>query len=535
MAIKTAQFKIQGMNRDNSESAFPEKFAFEIMNMRIDARQDNTLLSLTNEKGNHEMYKDDYSPILGSPIGYAVINDFLVLFAHNPNTQLDYIYKIETNGFRIIETVVFEGDLDFKENWKQRKPLETLAWYESDTIQKVYWLDGIHQPRMVNIANDDAFPITSNDIYDGFDFNRKLQLEEEVQINQGYNGQFHSGTAQYFITYYDKNGSESNIAWQSPLMYISFDDRGGSPEDIIPKSFTLAIDHIDQNYDYMRLYCVQRTSLDGEVFVRKVQDFPRGTDLWYEDAISHPNGQPFTDNGTLGEAVDSTYLLYVGGDELIAGCFTQKDQVLFLGDIKTSDLYELPTRIPEKDASIIDGYKTVPEDMFDAASGKYYHHYQQFEKQDYDDTGIYRQGNENISTFKYLETYRFGVQFQYDNGLWSNVLYVGDKKIGYHVTKVNDLYRFAKPIISISSSFIDSLPNRDRIKRVRPVCVYPQIQERNVICQGILCPTVYNVNDRVTGKTFSYGSWFSRPMAPDNLSKVYSGGDVVYPEDNGLL
>ena len=50
MPIKTAQFKIQGMNKDNSESAFPEKFAFDIRNMRIDARNDNTLLSLTNEK-----------------------------------------------------------------------------------------------------------------------------------------------------------------------------------------------------------------------------------------------------------------------------------------------------------------------------------------------------------------------------------------------------------------------------------------------------------------------------------------------------
>lgn len=529
MAIKTAQFKIQGMNQDNSESAFPEKFAFEIMNMRIDARQENNLLSLTNEKGNRLISNKNDIPIWGNPIGYATINNYLILFTHDPQNSLDYIYRIvitNVEGSITYDVVtVFVGDMGFAENWRYRKPLETLAWYESDTIQKVYWIDGIHQPRMVNIAGDASnFPIPqSGVIHDGFDFNRKLQLEEEVEIQQGYNGQFHSGIVQYFITYYDKNGSESNIAWQSPLMYVSFDERGGSPEDIIPKSFTLKIDNIDQNYDYMRLYCVQRTSLNGEAFVRKVQDFPKGTDLYTN---------PFTDNGIIGEAVDSTYLIYVGGEELIAGCFTQKDQVLFLGDITTANVFETPTRLDDAVSAIYTNFfKKVPEDVFNAASGKYYHHRIQFEDQDYNDTGYYSQGNENISTFKYLETYRFGVQFQYDNGKWSNVVYVGDKRIDYHITKDGDVYRFAMPKIELSSSYIESLPNRDRIKKIRPVCVYPQMHERNVLCQGILCPTVYNTNDRITGKTFSYGSWFSRPMAPDDIKLEYDRSDnIIYPE-----
>lgn len=526
MPIKTAQFKIQGMNKDNSESAFPEKFAFDIRNMRIDARSENTLLSLTNEKGNKLIRSESHQTIYGNPLGYAVINDQLILFTHNSDTQTDYIYKITTDGNWFDYHILFEGDLDFRENWKQRKPIETLAWYESEDIQKVYWLDGIHQPRMINVAGNNT--ITSiGTLYNGFDFIQKLELEEEVEIYQGSNGQFHSGVVQYFITYYNKNGVESNIAWQSPLMYVAYDDRGGSPEDIVPKSFTLAIDGIDQNYDYMRLYCVQRTTLNGEVYVRRVQDFPTDSNLGKYDAITNPDGKPFTDNGVLGELVDSTYLMYVGGEELIAGCFTQKDQVLFFGDIQLSNLYELPTKIKEGDASIIDGFKKIPEDEFNAASGKYYHHRQQFEDQDYNDTGYEFQGNANISTFKYLETYRFGIQFQYDNGLWSNVVYVGDKKINYHVTKEDNIYKFAKPIISISSSFLESLPHIDRIKKVRPVCVFPSAYERDIICQGILCPTVYNTSDRVSGRTFSYSSWFSRPMAPNNLI-IESG---VYPED----
>ena len=515
------------MNKDNSESAFPEKFAFDIRNMRIDARNENTLLSLTNEKGNRLIQSESYQTIYGSPLGYAVINDRLILFTHNPNTQTDYIYKITNDGNWFDYHILFEGDLNFRENWKQRKPIETLAWYESEDIQKVYWLDGIHQPRMINVANDNQVQSIGS-LYYGYDFVQKLELLENVQITQGSNGQFHSGTAQYFITYYNKNGVESNIAWQSPLMYVAYDDRGGSPEDIIPKSFTLQIRNIDQNYDFMRLYCVQRTTLNGEVYVRKVQDFPKGT-----DPIT------YTDNGVVGELVDSTYLIYVGGEELVAGCFTQKDQVLFYGDINVSSLFEFPANASENAEVTLhtDTFKIVPEDEFDQALGKYYHHFQQFDKQDFGDTGpdYYQygkatQGNATISTFKYLETYRFGIQFQYDNGKWSNVIYIGDAKIDYHIQDDPDTvgaYRFAMPSITLTQNFINSLPNKDRIKKVRPVCVFPSAYERDVICQGILCPTVYNVNDRVAGRTFSYGSWFSRPNAPDNIYKV-SG---MEPED----
>lgn len=522
MPIKTAQFKIQGMNQDNSESAFPEKFAFDIRNMRIDARNENTLLSLTNEKGNQRIQSETYQTIYGSPLGYAIINDQLILFTHNPSTQTDYIYKITTDGRWFDYHIVFEGDLDFKENWKQRKPLETLAWYETEDIQKTYWLDGIHQPRMINVAGNNT--ITSiGTLYEGFNFVQKLELEEDVQITQGSNGQFHSGIVQYFITYYNKNGVESNIAWQSPLMYVAYDDRGGSPEDIVPKSFTLAIDGIDQNYDYMRLYCVQRTTLNGEVYVRKVQDFPKDT-----DPIT------YTDNGVVGELVDSTYLMYVGGEELIAGCFTQKDQVLFFGDIQLSNLFEENTNAPEGISINTESYKRVPEDYFDAAIGKYYHHRIQFKDQNYDDNipqTFLSQGNGNVSTFKYLETYRFGIQFQYDNGKWSNVIYVGDKQIERHIEEYNGYYTFAMPTITLNQSFLDTLVDRDRIKKVRPVCVFPSAFERDVICQGILCPTVYNTNDRIGGRTFSYSSWFSRPMAPDDIKLEYEEGKLLYPEE----
>ena len=46
-----ADFKIKGMQRDLSVSTFNPEYAYENMNIRITPTEDNTLLSITNEKG----------------------------------------------------------------------------------------------------------------------------------------------------------------------------------------------------------------------------------------------------------------------------------------------------------------------------------------------------------------------------------------------------------------------------------------------------------------------------------------------------
>ena len=47
---KQVIFKTKGMQRDLSVSAFNSEFSYENMNMRIMPTNENTLLSLTNEK-----------------------------------------------------------------------------------------------------------------------------------------------------------------------------------------------------------------------------------------------------------------------------------------------------------------------------------------------------------------------------------------------------------------------------------------------------------------------------------------------------
>ena len=136
---------IQGMNKDLSISKFNNQFIFDGINIRLDSVDgDNTLMSITNEKGNK---KAEGLNIEGVCIGYCIIDKYLVLFTTIGNT--DRIYRIDSLDKP--EVLLFTGFLNFsKENL-----IEALGVKESNSIVKVYWTDGINQPRFINVTKGD--------------------------------------------------------------------------------------------------------------------------------------------------------------------------------------------------------------------------------------------------------------------------------------------------------------------------------------------------------------------------------------------
>jgi hypothetical protein len=173
--MQVANYKTIGMQRDSSESSFDSKFAFENMNMRITARDSNTLLSLSNERGNLEMtLVDDESVstiIEGYPIGYAVLDSELILFTtlnltESTSYNTDRIYKITTSSVAntLVVKKLFEGTLNFDVT----HPIEAIPFHENENIKKVYWVDGKNQPRFINIVlegtsyGNDSFDFSPN-------------------------------------------------------------------------------------------------------------------------------------------------------------------------------------------------------------------------------------------------------------------------------------------------------------------------------------------------------------------------------------
>lgn len=674
---KQIQFKVKGMQRDLSASAFNPEYAYENKNIRIMPTDESTLLSIINEKGNKLADVTNIGDSFkGIPIGQSLINDELIIFTagdddykqasiianddeapeicpcdilinnitaseSNENDIVqdiysigditivdcpyklnidvdsmidDRIYKVGFNGKSLTGKRIFRGDL----NLSYKNPIETIAFYENENIKKIYWTDGVNQPRVINVAA--ASSIMSKWNSTSFDFAIKLKLKENITIQRNLvaNGTFSPGVIQYAFTYFNKYGQESNIFYASPLYYISYNNKGASPEDKVGNSFTITIDYIDDSFDYIRIYSIHRTSIDGTPTIKRVVDLatPSGLSLYkvqnynrfssesqislyerntssyvplssirpdntsgrykywningseyayirfsntstylaldsgvetsislsgnsfniqsldYSDNINLYSAERkkilYTDNGTSGDFIDPTELLYVGGEEVIFGTMTQKDNTLFLGDI------------------------TLKRKLIDATVRKYFNNKKptfisyEYSTKSLDSplpTGYYPYNNQlklsssQFKTFKYLETYRLGVQFQHYTGKWSEPIWINDIRNTSHINASyigqGKIYLPTATFEINDTTIMEKLVSQGYI-RVRPVVVYPSLTDRECICQGVLCPTVYNVGDRYGNSPFAQSSWFTRANAPfDNYNAFHytQGSDGSWGSD----
>lgn len=660
---KQISFKTKGMQRDLSASAFNSEYSYENKNVRVMPTDESTLLSLINEKGNKKSSIAGVGDhIKGIPIGQALVNNELIIFAAGdddyrladitPNifeapdifpcdiliTNLtagedtanditpdlntvkditfidcpyklnidvdsmldDRIYKLWFNNGALTGKRLFRGDLGF--NYKH--PIETISFYENTDIRKVYWTDGLNQPRVINIAA--ASDVVSKWNTDSFNFVRALSLNEKVTIERNIvaNGSFAPGVIQYAFTYFNKYGQESNIFYTSPLYYISYNNRGASPEDKVSNSFSIEIENVDRKFDYLRIYSIQRTSINATPNVRRVVDLapPTGAskyvmgegesykinlpiekiqigmvgsanrvglntftpesesssykrwtfDTSVNDKVFFSNGNyiqapssgeimtvtiqysnrttislsskkmtlydytrgklSYVDNGLSGDSVDPTELLYIGGEEVVFGTMAQKDNTLFLGDIETKrKTLDSTVRNYFKGKSIT--FSSYNKSISSPEPKGYYPYSNQLKMNSY-----------QFKTFKYLEYYRFGIQAQHYTGKWSEPIWINDVRNTVHIdTTFYSSNNIGLPVAEFTlddSTIINRLLDNGYV-RIRPVVVYPTINDREAVCQGILCPTVYNISDRFGNSPFAQSSWFTRPNAPFDEYKAF--------------
>lgn len=643
MTPKTSAHIIKGMQKDTSKSKLSKEFAFDAKNIRITAREDNTLLTITNEKGTKLL-----KYLLGYYLGHCVLNNQLVLFTTIVGTR-DFIFLYD---YEFNETLLYGGNLNFSLD----NPLETLGVYENEDTQKVYWVDGRNQPRVINIkASKEVRAKWTNT---SFDFIPELSLQESVSIEAISNSSlFAPGVIQYAFSYYNKYGQESNIFDVTPLCYIAHKERGASPEEVIKDiAFKIKVDNVDTNFDYIRIYSIHRTSLNAvptvkrvidlpvsipeefstvseihstysigsinKAYVRRLNELPPGatdyngkllTEVFslpneissetskfgtittyklnrslkydWDIVIGGYNGEEFTiekeisgdihhfnyvetiinregrtfydysfnsiyintsvvnpkfitvkykvengvpsityiDNGTLGETIDPTQLLYIGGEDIIAGTITQKDNTLFLGNIKLNR--------PSLKNTIKDNIKSTQHSISCESRHKEVNYLEG--EINYNNNTIFIN---NESYYRAGEHYRLGIQFQYKDGRWSEPVFISDitQSLGNRPSYVNNENILALP------SFSYSLPNNIKFeiqslgfKKMRGVVVYPEEKDRKILLQGMLCPTLYNSENREKNNPYSQSSWYLRPSLPYDVD--FSSNEDAYKLENGAI
>ena len=536
MEKKVVTLQNRGMARDLSISKAPKEFAFENYNIRITVDKENTLLSVTNERGNKVIDIIDENTkepliIRGVLIGYGVLNEHLILFTtvkgwkSGASYPKDYVYRITYDRSRGSFTgfVIFNGNLNFN----YENPIECVLNYESENLQKIYWVDGINQPRMAIFQRDDIETISSGeDLYKGFDFLTEFRSGLTWNIYKEFNGPgyFSPGTVQYFFTYSNKFGQETSIVDWTAKEYITFENRAASADESVGNTFLLRISNVDNRFDYLNVYVVYYGT---SITLNKVGEI-------YIKGISDKESVEIVDDGVYSEPLDPTVLQYLGGTEVIPYTISHKDNTLFLGNLKltTASLDEgLNTALSEyrkkgeTGLEVIYSDNKVPEYAYDieqAVLGELYPYNNEL--------------NENssiVKVFKSHEKYRIGVVFITSTGQRSSVYWIDDIIIDKAPKYQETTHSYNKAIIKwtippkVRTALNTMNPRYTRAFLVRAVA---QDSDRSVVSQGIIFPSTFSLMNRINNTPFGQQYWFSEASIVGESSHMKQLGGGNSPE-----
>lgn len=538
MPIQKQLIKPIGMMQDNLiTSPKSNQFAHEIKNLRFNTQGDYVTASWTTEQStlrlNIEGLQDNKNYLENQiPIGQAVINNQMILFTTSANRNLtsDKIIKFAYKDKYTLQAVeLYTGNLNFNAEY----PLETLSFYENEDIQKVYWTDGINQPRMINICN--IYTYNTDDVDYQFDFVKEVALGEKVTVSkqQGGAGQFPPCTVKYAITYYNKYGQESNIVWVSGLLYPTKGERGLKEDELSGDIFVINVKNVDisHKYDYIRLYSIVRTTDNATPVARIVES---------KSLADNPTEVTFYDSNTKGDIIDPTILNYLGGIKVSVETFDQKNNTLFAGNItlKTKSLkalnldWESPIdQVGEFNKGFIKS-NNFKKSIKIANTKKGFYPYK---NQLNGGITVYRGSTkstaydkelyiniESPKIFKYGEWYRFGVQCQDKNGIWSDIIWIGDyqNSIKPAISDVNTIKDFSVFKYTLKTETTDALV-ANGYKKIRLVCSYTTNNDRTILAQGVVCPTVFNAEWLNKHSPDFVSSWFYRTndLNPLNIGR----------------
>ena len=546
-----------GMGRNNHPINQQQNILWDAHNIRLTSRDGESLLSVTNEKSSVSILNFYVEGLKTSYIGHIVAGDYLIVLLQykKDDDAIDVICRIDLSADEWIKKVLYIGDLSFDPT----HPAQIIADFETTIIQKIYWVDEINSPRLINItkpelkeadyddtsySDDFAIPLGYSAIYTDapFDFVPSMRLTEKCTITRQdgvAGGLFPAGVIQYVLTYSFKYGQESNPFYTSELLYTSYKDRGGSVEDSINNAFKIEVDNIESRFDYINIYSILRTELNGTATVKQVIKI----DL---EEIEDGSSISYIDTNTTGETVDENYLLFSNRDITVKNIFA-KDNVLFLGNIKYNR-----TDINSVLSSVLN---TVGEDPI--ISILHNTNYMLLEKKfDYSNNSngyVYvNQLSQNTSYFRGGEEYRLGVQFQYKTGEWSEPVFLKDYTVEedakpyFKVDEDNQSFSLFLPAIADYVFSPEELLNDVKngsdtytesnysalnqlyelgYRNIRAVVVFPEDYERNVLAQGVVNPTVFQVGARKNNAPHSISSWIFRPMGTDPTINTNVGLD----------
>ena len=369
--IKKHEFNYLGMSKDSSRDLQSEKY-FDAENIRVTAEDDKSKMAITNEKGNEIVFSIP-SPVLNfskTRIVYtmgvqAKFLPYKATGAAHPRCEIESQFMTDastakTSGDQIIIGVkelrdsaiiittddagfdciweltglnedsydldlLYMADLDLSSN----NLCQILYNYENDIIQKIYFADGIHQVRYLNIKQSEANGDSRNliDLSPSLlDVVSTFTLDQPEIISVVGGGSHTSGKIQYSYSLYILNGAQTVPSPLSKLVPLDKGPNlgGGDLNEGLGRAVNIRVEGIDPKFTHIKIYSIKYTSYNQTPEVSVIA----------EREIDNFDEFNFLDVGESDESISLEQFLFLGSSPIVPEHIVTKDSRLFPVNIK---------------------------------------------------------------------------------------------------------------------------------------------------------------------------------------------------------
>jgi len=282
----------KGMDQDTSVSKRDPNTYYEALNMRLLSDESNDAGNMSNIKGLASKFT--FLNANEELKGYCNLGDSVILFTRDSGTNYSYIYQFIDDGTDVVQnpsdTSYPNTTGDYRLIYKDaaftslnRLNLITntrcIGRVESNTIQKVYFVDGLHSLRSINIIyNANTNPL---DTYTQSDFNIISDIAHvKPTFNSFGSGNLTSGVYCYAYQLYNLYKNESSFSPTSDLIPLTeymvdgnTEDLRGSEADVnTGKSVVIDVASIDNSFDRIKVVAIEFKDDTLDPTIRIVSD-----------------------------------------------------------------------------------------------------------------------------------------------------------------------------------------------------------------------------------------------------------------------
>ena len=224
-------------------------------------------------------YLSESTTVSVNILGHTTIRDTLVLFsiatlesALGDSVEVGAVVKcsLNTNAPLVSESVYVSEHLNFDID----HPIEAVGRYESESIQRIYWTDGLNPVRTINISDPEAMNIAP----DSLNINPTIDFSAITIEDVTHAGTLPAGMYQYGYRLISSGGAQTRFSPLTNFCHIlkgaSYWDYEEDPENQVEysntlpgvdtyKSVDLKMEGLDQDYDYVEVVAVYRTNSNG--------------------------------------------------------------------------------------------------------------------------------------------------------------------------------------------------------------------------------------------------------------------------------